>query len=249
MQSIRRAIIQTPLYEAIRSFRARKKLRFYSKFVTRDALCFDVGANIGDRVRIFLQLQAHVVAVEPQDECVRILRTAYGSNPRLTIVQKALGECEGEADVMISDAHVLSSLSPDWIDAVRKSGRFSEYVWDKKQVVSVTTLDKLIEQYGIPAFIKIDVEGFEYQVMKGLSRPVETLSFEFIPEFIESAFKCINHLQRLGDIRLNYSVGESMHLALKQWVTPQDMVKVLSGFIGNNRFFGDVYVQFPIQNK
>jgi hypothetical protein len=70
----------------------------------------------------------------------------------------------------------------------------------------MTTLDRLIEQYGTPSFIKIDVEGFEYQVVKGLTQPVKTLSLEFTPEFIESTFKCIDHLQRLGNIRLNYSM-------------------------------------------
>ena len=145
---------------------------------------------------------------------------------------------------MISTADTISSLSPEWIESVKKSGRFSEFSWDKKQAVQMTTLDRLIEQYGSPSFIKIDVEGFEYQVIKGLSQPVKTLSLEFTPEFIESTFKCIDHLQRLGNIRLNYSVGETMSLALERWVTHPEMVKILSGFREDHRLFGDVYVRF-----
>jgi hypothetical protein len=76
----------------------------------------------------------------------------------------------------------------------------------------MTTLDKLIEQFGIPSFIKIDVEGFEYEVIKGLSKPVKALSLEFTPEIIESTYKCINYLQQLGKINLNYSVFKTMSL-------------------------------------
>ena len=119
MQFIKKVIKHTFLYGYIQRFRARKALQqwtahdqemfeFYSKFVSRDTLCFDVGTNIGNRVKIFLKLEASVVAVEPQDECVRILRTVYGSNRHLTVVQKALGESEGEGEIMISNANTIS---------------------------------------------------------------------------------------------------------------------------------------------
>jgi 16S rRNA A1518/A1519 N6-dimethyltransferase RsmA/KsgA/DIM1 with predicted DNA glycosylase/AP lyase activity len=143
MQFIKKVIKHTFLYETIKQFRTRKPFQqwtahdqemyeFYSKFVSQGHLCFDVGANIGNRVKSFLKLQANVVAVEPQDECVRILKTVYGSNRNLTIVQKALGESEGEAEIMISNTNTISSLSPEWIESVRKGGRFSKSSWDKK---------------------------------------------------------------------------------------------------------------------
>jgi len=255
MQFIKKILKNAYIYDSLQRFRAQKVLRkwtahdqemleFYSKFVSRGALCFDIGANIGNRAKIFLKLQANVIAVEPQEECVKMLRTEYEGNPNITIVQKAVGEAEGEAELIISDASTISSLSPEWIESVRRSGRFSEYHWDKKQIVQITTLDKLIDQYGTPSFIKIDVEGFEYQVVKGLSKPIKMLSLEFTPEFIESTFKCIDHLQGLGAISLNYSINESMYLALEKWVTPEKIVKILSSFRNDNNLFGDVYVQF-----
>jgi hypothetical protein len=166
----------------------------------------------------------------------------------LVVVQKALGESEGEAEIMISNASTISSLSQEWVEAVQKSGRFGEYRWEARQPVQLTTLDRLIEQYGAPAFIKIDVEGFEYQVVQGLSRPVKALSLEFTPELLESAFKCIDHLQSLGEICLNYSLGESMSLASEEWMSPPEMKSRLSGFGDDHRLFGDVYVRFPLLN-
>jgi len=257
MRLIKNTVKRTFLYERVKQFRARKAARlwtahdqemleFYSQFLSAGDVCFDVGANVGNRTKIFLELGAEVIAVEPQDRCVRYLRACYGSNPGLIVVQKAVGESEGDAEIMISNASTISSLSREWIEAVKKSGRFSKYRWDTRQLVPMTTLDRLIEQYGAPAFIKIDVEGFEYQVLKGLSRPVKALSLEFTPELMASTFKCINHLQSLGDISLNYSLGDTMTLASDKWVTAQEIVSRLSGFGEDNQLFGDVYVRFSI---
>jgi FkbM family methyltransferase len=218
--------------------------QFYSNFVSPGTLCFDVGANVGNRVKIFLSLGARVVAVEPQEQCVKVLRHLYGKNRRLALVKKALGAKEGQAEIKISNANTISSMSPEWINAVRKSGRFSNYGWDTVAIVEVTTLDRLIEQYGIPSFVKIDVEGFEYEVVKGLSRPVKALSLEFTPEFIESTYNCIDHLRGLGKISLNYSRGESMQLALHEWVGVDEMMGFLSRFKDDHVIFGDVYVRF-----
>ena len=256
MRFIKSAIKRTFLYDIIRSVKLRKSMRrwtehdqkvleFYSQFIKPGDLCFDIGANMGNRTKIFLKLSTTVVAVEPQDECMKVLQKFYSGNERLKLVKKALGEVEGQVEMMISNEHAISSMSKEWIEEVKKSGRFSEFTWNKKQMVTITTIDKLIDQYGIPSFIKIDVEGYEYQVIRGLTRPIHTLSVEFIPEFIESTFRCINYLSTLGDIQLNYSLGESMMLAFQDWVTPQQMVGTLSGY-RNDRLFGDVYVRFSI---
>ena len=135
-------------------------------------------------------------------------------------------------------------MSPEWINAVKKSGRFTRNVWNQKQRVPLTTLDNLIEKYGTPAFIKIDVEGYEYQVIQGLSKPVSMLSLEFVPEIIESTYKCIDYLQHLGKIKLNYSVGESMQFALEEWTTPHEMIRLFSDFSKESKVFGDVYIKF-----
>ncbi len=257
MRVIGQAVKRTYLRQIVRQLRARKALQqwtahdaeillFYSRFVSCGSLCFDVGANMGNRVKVLLRLGARVVAVEPQDECVQVLRAVYSGNRCLTVVQKALGESEGQAEMMIGNANTISSLSLEWIEAVRRSGRFLAHSWNKKQVVQITTLDRMIEQYGTPSFIKIDVEGFELHVVRGLSQPVKMLSLEFTPELVEPTLNCIDHLRGLGKVRLNYSLGETMRLALEEWVPPQEMVRILSGFRGNSRLYGDVYAQFSI---
>jgi FkbM family methyltransferase len=226
----------------------QEMMEFYSNFISPGALCFDVGANVGNRVKIFLSLGARVVAIEPQEQCVKVLRNLYGENRRLTLVEKALGARQGQAEIKVANDDVISSMSPEWINAVRKSGRFSNYRWDAGRTVDVTTLDRLIEEYGIPAFVKIDVEGFEYEVVKGLSSSVKALSLEFTPEFLDSTYNCLGYLGRLGKITLNYSLGESMQLALDKWVRADEMIGILSRFKADYRIFGDVYVRFNEPN-
>lgn len=216
--------------------------KFYSQFINKGDLCFDVGANLGSRVEIFLKLGANVIAIEPQDMCAKKLTKKYKNNNRVVVVQKALGEKEGEAEIMISNASTISSLSKEWINSVKTSGRFSHYKWDKSVVVAVTTLDKLIEECGKPVFCKIDVEGFEFEVLKGLHKAVNTISFEFTPEFIEPAINSIKHLSDIGKYQLNYSIGEVMRLTLPRWVEYEEMRTILAELQTKN-IWGDVYAR------
>src|SRR5206468_10147566 len=88
-------------------------LRFYREFIPPGSVCFDVGANAGNRTKVFVRLAAKVVAVEPQERCGRLLAALQRRSPNLRIVCKALGPSEGEAEMYLSDAHFLSSLSRD----------------------------------------------------------------------------------------------------------------------------------------
>jgi FkbM family methyltransferase len=217
---------------------------FYSQFVPAGSVCFDVGANIGNRVKVFLKLGAKVVAVEPQRQCQRILRTLFQGDPNFTLVPQAMGAAEGQAEIAIADVSTVSSMNVEWIEKVRSTGRFGDVQWSRKVTVPVTTLDKLIDAHGLPAFIKIDVEGYEYQVIQGLSRPVKALSLEFTPEFLDSTFKCIDHLSNLGAVRINYSLGESMGFASDDWLTAAEAKRDLETFRNRTDVFGDVYFRF-----
>ena len=149
---------------------------------------FDVGANVGNRTKILRKLGARVVAVEPQEACRAILKAHFTEG--VEIVEEALGEAEGETTMYVSNADTISSLSPEWIETVKRSGRFAQYSWNERRTVKLTTLDHLIARYGLPRFMKIDVEGYELEVLKGLTQPVEALSIEFTPERAATTFAC-----------------------------------------------------------
>lgn len=221
---------------------------FYSQFVRRDDTCFDIGANIGTRVAVFRRLGGRVVAVEPQAVCWRRLQDRFRSDPGVVVVPKALGSEAGTAELMVSQAHTLSSLSREWMHAVSVSGRFAGYSWEKTETVEMTTLDGLISEYGLPNYCKIDVEGFESRVLAGLSQPVPAVSFEFAAEMLDNATACIDRLQTLGDYEFNYDVDEGMNLQLPAWVPADEMKSVLAALPGN-RAFGDVYARLRSESR
>ena len=157
-------------------------------------------------------------------------------------MQAALGSKECEEELIVSNAHTISSMNNEWIQSVRASGRFHDYKWNKRLRVQVTTLDKLCECYGEPRFCKIDVEGFEFEVIKGLSHPIPFISFEFTPEFIDPAIKSIKRLSAIGKYEFNYAVGESMAWVLAMWLGPEEMCGTLLS-LTNKSIFGDVYAR------
>jgi FkbM family methyltransferase len=206
---------------------AQSDLQFYNSIINPGDLCFDIGANIGNKAAIFKALNAKVIAIEPQDECVKILKHRFGKS--VTILQKGVGEKEGEMDFFISNSHTISSFSKDWIDTVKKT-RFKEMEWNRKVTVPITTLDLLISTYGMPRFVKIDVEGYEWEVLKGLTQSVPTLCFEYTaPERLQIARTCLQHLASLyTNAECNYTAGEVLQFVLPDWITPEHMMNILA---------------------
>ncbi|MFM1655470.1 FkbM family methyltransferase [Brevibacillus sp. B_LB10_24] len=202
-----------------------------------------MGANVGNRTGVFLQLGARVVAVEPQTDCGQNLWGQFGTHPHFTLIQKALGAKEGQAEMYLSEWNVLSSLSPEWIHHTRSSGRFASIAWNRQTVVDVTTLDSLIGQFGLPTFCKIDVEGYEYQVIQGLTKPIPALSFEFTREHLQPTIDCVQYLATLGAYRFNLSSGESMQFDVSNWMEPTEFLSRLESLLPHPLAWGDVYAR------
>lgn len=247
MSSLQRLPVPTPARLAIRRWRERRRrVRFYRAFVPPGGLCFDIGANVGDRVELFLAIPARVVAVEPQSSCHSVLEARFGGHPRFTLERSALGANPGEAELMAADDYetsVLATLSRDWAASVQESGRFASRRWERTEVVEVVTLDSLVDRYGPPDFCKIDVEGYEPEVLAGLSTPIPSLSVEFTPERFEATQTCVARLLELGDYGFNHSFGESLALASTQWVGADELLTALEAFRDDSSTFGDVYAR------
>ena len=190
----------------------RRRAAFYRTLISPSDLVFDVGANIGTRSRSFRSIGARVVAFEPQPQCAETLATAFADDRGFTLVQAAISDVEGVAELHVSDSHPLSTLNTEWMDRTHRSGRFPQS-WHRREPVTCTTLDKSIEAFGVPAFIKVDVEGHELNVIRGLSRPVAQLSLEFAAESIDHIGLCIDHLELLAPYEYRLSFGDSLQFA------------------------------------
>jgi FkbM family methyltransferase len=220
---------------------SRRARKFYGQWIHRGDLCFDIGANVGERTQFFLQLGARVVAVEPQPRCVARLREIRSDN--LAIEELALGAAPGTATLRIAQASYVSSLAHGWIERVRESGRFAELDWRDTLEVRVSTLDELIARHGTPAFCKIDVEGYEAEVIEGLSQPLPAVSFEFTAEWSEAAERTLARLELLGFTQFNFSVGESLRLEWPEWRDAETLRAFLASAQQQELFWGDVYAR------
>lgn len=219
------------------------RLLFYKMFVGEGDLCFDIGANYGNRTSIFLQLGANVVALEPQKKCFEFLLKKF--NDKVIVLQKGAGAEEGHLEFFINEANSqISTFSSEWISELKKT-RFSGNEWGIKEIVEVTTLDILIAEFGKPKFIKIDVEGFEPEVIKGLSKQFNYLSFEYaVPEKLDNLLQCLQLLQsKYKNLAANYAKGEEPALQLDNWISLQEMMEFvkLDKFI--DTFAGDIYIK------
>ena len=230
------------IYHAI-PLRQRRLRRLYAQFVGPGDLVFDVGAHVGNRVRAFASLGCRVVAVEPQPDFAGVLRTLFARSAAIEIVEAAAGDAPGRASLSISDrTPTVTTLAPAWRDARARDPDFARVRWNRRIEVETTTIDRLIARFGVPAFIKIDVEGAEPEVLAGLSQAVPALSFEYLPRALDHVQLCLARLAALGPYRFNWSVGESSRLAESPWLDEQQLLVRLRTPQAQRRP-GDVYAR------
>jgi FkbM family methyltransferase len=222
--------------------RQRKlKRNFFSQFLAPQDLVFDVGANLGNYSEIFASLGARVIALEPNPDCVSHIRRSYPGN-LIDVVGAAVGASAGVATIRLAERSDMSSMSPEWIRAIREAQGLDDSVWSNQITVPVITLDSLIEKFGIPKFIKIDVEGFEESVLRGLSTQPPILSFEFNTNFPEAALRCLECLKLTEKCLFNFVIGEPFKFELSEWVEMPQLCSKLGSLV-KTLGYGDIFVK------
>jgi FkbM family methyltransferase len=216
----------------------------YGQFVRPGDLVFDIGAHVGDRIGAFRRLGARVVAVEPQPAPMHALRLLYGRDQAVALEPVAIGATTGQVELYVNvDNPTVSSCSKKLVQAAATAPGWSGERWDKSISVPMTTLDQLSARHGVPAFIKIDVEGFEAEALAGLSHPVPALSFEFTTIQREIGHAALLRCAALGFTRFNAALGESQQFVHADWLAADQMERWIAAlpFEANS---GDVYARF-----
>jgi FkbM family methyltransferase len=219
--------------------------RLYRRFVKAGDLVFDIGAHVGDRTAAFRRLGARVVAVEPQPALIKTLQLMFGRDRAVTIEPIAVGRNAGVVDLKLNvDNPTVSSASDAFLRAADGAPGWERQAWTKIVPVPVATIDTLIARHGRPAFVKIDVEGFEAEALAGLSHPCPALSFEFTTIAREVAAACVERCAALGYRRFNAVLGECHSFVHGDWISAEALTAWLKA-LPHEANSGDVYALLP----
>ncbi|MGB0403676.1 MAG: FkbM family methyltransferase [Salibacteraceae bacterium] len=217
---------------------------FYAQFIEPGDVCFDIGANLGSRTKIFINLGAKPVVVEPHPLCALELRKKFEENHNVSLVQVGLSDHIGKEIFNVSSISDVSTFSEDFIKAY--SGQ-KLVDWNEQITVDVTTLDQLIQQYGIPKFMKLDIEGYESKALMKLSHPIPFISFEYNARLLNLAFTSIDILSELAHYKFRFSPYESMKYSHDEWIDGAQMKELLRK-IQSDILTGDVYAKLILES-
>lgn len=216
---------------------------FFEAYIPENALCFDIGAHLGNRTKVWRRLGARVVAVEPQEVCLIHLRKRFGQDSKVTILPVAVAAEAGETMLHVSalTPTITSLAGEEWQQDMQDSSSFT-VKWDYSVPVKTVTLEELVQEYGIPDFCKIDVEDLELEVLKGLHTAIPLLSFEYLSIRIGKTIDCIQRLEEIGNYEYNWSYGESHVMEAKGWMDASEIINILAPYTREDRS-GDIYAR------
>ena len=212
-------------------------------------LAFDIGANCGRKTWAMRQLGAKVVAVDPllafQSEFVPEFFWRWSEDPMVLPVARAVST-ERTVELAINRfMPYVSSTDKNWMTKSAHAPKFKQpyYVETSliRRKVQGITLDALINVYGSPRFMKVDVEGAEDLVMGTLSQPVPAFNMEFHQDWIPT--RAIRHMEAMGTYIWNYALGNQGQFVLVDWVTSKQLLAYLKQHLtkDGNGSWGDIY--------
>jgi FkbM family methyltransferase len=219
------------IFNPVAATHHKREQTFYNSFLKPGNLIFDIGAYDGHKTAVFTEIAHKVISVEPDLHNFRTLQIRFRfKKSKVEIVNKAIAATEGEKLYYIHhNGSAFNTLNEKWADVLQQDNlkKWNERIEFNTTPVAVatTTLDALIGRYGMPFFIKIDTEGYEQEVLKGLSCKVPFLSFEgLLPDFEEELHCCIRHIQKI-DAFAGYNIAVDEKLIFENFINKSGLEK------------------------
>jgi len=170
-------------------------------------LIFDIGANKGDfSEKCLIEYKdVKMITIEANDELASLLTKKFINSDVVVLNNLASSKNNEEIEFFISNADTISTASKDWIEKSRFSNNYSWGDPIKKKTVNI---DSLIEKYGKPNLIKIDVEGYELEVVKGLTTKQSEICFEWAEEEYSKINETCSYLKSIGYEEFGFIYGD-----------------------------------------
>jgi len=184
----------------------------------KDGICLDVGANIGNHALFYGRIFKRVIAFEPNPIAYKLLEANILKNrtPNVSVCTVALGARKEKKVLSVCDENLgMSSLSHGGGDNLEENESSNPILnFEIKIEVGDDLVNELIGGQATISFVKLDVEGFEAEVLEGLRqtiirhRPVIAIELNFL-SFNEPAEHALKMLLDLG--YKDFYVMESAH--------------------------------------
>jgi FkbM family methyltransferase len=205
---------------------------------------YDIGANIGKFTdeNIKINKDCDFILVEANPKLAEDLKIKYKNNNKISVVNCLISDIDDEQiDFHVYQSDTISTANNEWI----KNGRFKNYRLEKTIKINSLSLDKLINVYGEPTYIKIDVEGYENVVIRGMKKYLGFLSFEWAEELKPQIIDSISHLKNIGYTQYHISYNDNYTFIPKDFVSYDDIISIINTELIQDRMdkWGMIFVK------
>jgi len=184
---------------------------------------FDVGSNNGDYSLLFNQIYpgAKIFAFEPNPYLTKIAIKKIKEFQNVKIIQKAVGNLNSSTTLNIDQN---SSLTTSLAIANKNSTTYKikKFLYGnelkKLTTIKIIKLDSFIKNNNSPDFVKIDVEGFEEEVLKGLTNNLKNIKLIMIEFHFDKLYKkySTRSIHRLL-MKNNFKLVKSVKFPILKW--------------------------------
>jgi FkbM family methyltransferase len=207
----------------------RARLQFYETLLGSHAkLIIYVGAHVGHTAAILREVCERIVCVEPNPLSARTLRARFCDDPRVSIVESAVGDRRGELRLhLFNKGTGLATASEKELAICQEHEHLR--LSSSEVTVEMTTLDELIVRHGRPDYLRMQIQGYEHLALSALTQTIPVLSFQAnLPLFSDEARSCIARVLSLAPAAaFSYAYFPPTALA-SEWNNADQMLQIVS---------------------
>lgn len=162
------------------------------RLLQKGGLVFDVGANVGFNALLYSELvgdRGKVIALEPSPKCHKLLSRSLSAYCNIEIL--CVGASDSRGVLPFYETTMLATSSLEQIHGI------------DPYEVKTQPLDDLLDVYGMPDFVKIDVEGHEEKVFQGMRRILSEGQPTIVFESLDNS-KLRSSLEFVSSVRGDY---------------------------------------------